>query len=53
MGIPELGTQAYAEKLMEELAATIKAGISDQEALLLAQALRVSVSDLFPMVKHR
>ena len=53
MGIPGMGTQAYTEKIMEELAATIKAGISDREALLLAQALGVSISDLFPMAKRR
>lgn len=48
-----MGTQAYTEKIMEELAATIKASISDQEALLLAQALDVSVSDLFPKGKKK
>ena len=48
-----MGTQAYAEKIMEELAATIKASVSDQEALLLAQALGVGVSDLFPKAKRR
>ena len=53
MGIPGMGTQAYTEKLMEELAVTIKAGISDQEALLLAQALGVPVSALFPKAKRR
>ena len=48
-----MGTQAYAETIMEELASTIKAGISDQEALLLAQALGVPISDRLSTAMRR